>query len=334
MLFSAVFGTYGTVLGTSDGPTAPGVRILSTQEVGNYETTVITGDSANGITEWLKQNGFPDLGNDQQQVVQDYLGKHWVFLCAKLKVVASGVAAIHPLTVRFPSSEAIYPMRLTQGAGTVPVSLYCVHAQWMSDPSDRMKPIMATQRSLSYRRFAQTMEEIFLQRSIHEIRKKDPNFGNDTARNETPLILEGRDIFLDSLLIKTNITHLEATFGPESNWDDIRLVPSATAPAVPRHMTLGGLFTATWGTVWWIMALCFVIVCILYGRSEEKRGWRAQLKWFLAAAIALMLPVGIGMIHLSRNSVIVSEEQIVSSRNSRQSFEGLLSTWLTPLETK
>lgn len=334
LAFSVWSGSYSNVFGTADGPTASGVRILSTQEVGNYETTVITGDSADGIKEWRTKNGFPDLGKEQQQTVQDYLGKHWVFLCAKLKVPASGVAAIHPLTVRFPSREAIYPMRLTQAARTVPVSLYCVDEQWMTDPSGRMKPIMATYGHGSGRKFAKEMADLGFRRSANKHLEKNPALAKDFTPPDVPLILEGRDILLDGLFYKTNITHLEATFGPESNWDDVRLVPSTTAPAVPRHMTIWGLVAAAWDEVWWIVALVFLVGCILYGRSVDKPGWRAPLKWFLGILILVMIPLGIGMIYVSRNSVIVSEEQIVSSKDNRETFDDLLGVWLKPLGAK
>ena len=103
------------------------------------QTTVISGDSAAEVNQWLTSNGFAAFSGIQITGVEEYLAKKWVFLCAKLKAQPAGLTEIPPLTVRFATPEAVYPMRLTQGAGTVPVDLYVIGRSWMADPTGRLK---------------------------------------------------------------------------------------------------------------------------------------------------------------------------------------------------
>lgn len=105
IILSALFASYGSVLMAEGAPVTnvEGVRLLAAQEVGNYDTTVVSGDSAEKVNGWLSANGFMAFTENQAAVVHDYLSKRWVFLCVRLKVSAAGLTAVHPLTVRFAS---------------------------------------------------------------------------------------------------------------------------------------------------------------------------------------------------------------------------------------
>ena len=42
-----------------------GVRVLAVQEAGSYQTSVISGDSAAEVNQWLTSNGFAAFGGIQ-----------------------------------------------------------------------------------------------------------------------------------------------------------------------------------------------------------------------------------------------------------------------------
>jgi hypothetical protein len=332
----------GSVMGASSGPTVSGVRILSSQEAGNYETTVISGDSAQAVNGWLRQEGFAPFDGKSLTVVEDYVQRQWVFLCAKLKVSSAGVAATHPLTVRFPSKDVIYPMRLTQAAGTVPVDLYCVGMDWMEDPTGRMKVIMASD-SKSFRGYGRLLstelEKILISRWVAEAREKDPNAYSNETPIDAPVIKAGRDILLDGILYGSNITHLSATFTPESDWSDLSLrkidSEKEKAPKYPSYWTRAGLLSLSLDSVWWIGAIGLLIIG-LCARHWAIPGRRPHWKWSLAALGMLVAVVGIGVLMLKGDHVIVDSSQVVNPdrATNEDSFDGLKDAWIKAIEAK
>ncbi|MFI4854141.1 MAG: DUF2330 domain-containing protein [Phycisphaerales bacterium JB065] len=90
------------------------VDLRSEQQVGVYDTAVLTADDSSELLAWLNEQGYaaPD---GAQAVMQDYLDRGWVFAAAKLRddSDARGDRRAHPLQFRFSTEQPVYPMSLT-----------------------------------------------------------------------------------------------------------------------------------------------------------------------------------------------------------------------------
>jgi len=119
----------------------PKVDILQSAEVGSYQVEVVRGER-DGVTEWMKKNSFA-LPERAAKVVGDYSQEGWVFLMARLRSSAEGFLTPHPLMVKFPSQELIYPMRLT-GAMDAPVAVELFVAGAGHAVSSHLKTLQAS----------------------------------------------------------------------------------------------------------------------------------------------------------------------------------------------
>lgn len=99
------------------------VEIVKTKQVGIYDVTVIRGDSADAVQEWLRENGFA-FDDQDKAVFADYVARGWCFVTAKVspeaelqenQVAAEGLAA--PLVLTFATESPVYPLALTATAG-------------------------------------------------------------------------------------------------------------------------------------------------------------------------------------------------------------------------
>jgi hypothetical protein len=81
--------------------------------VGNYEIAVLKCQDAQGLDEWLKNNGYAKLPAAGRPIVEDYCKAGWCFVASKLQMEGEGPRAPHPLLFRFLAKAPVYPMRLT-----------------------------------------------------------------------------------------------------------------------------------------------------------------------------------------------------------------------------
>jgi hypothetical protein len=88
------------------------VVILDTQRVGDYDITVVRGESGSAVRDWLTDNGYA-CDDESVAVLDEYASEGWRFAAAKLTADASRTVTPHPLEVTFPCAAPIYPMRLT-----------------------------------------------------------------------------------------------------------------------------------------------------------------------------------------------------------------------------
>ena len=117
MLYVIMFA----VGGKEDAGPIEGVDVVGTEEVGSYGLSVLEAKHAKGLNEWLSANGFLGLNELERGVISDYIDEGWCFVAAKLKRDGDGYCVPHPLSMKFESEKAIYPMRLT---GTVGSNVY------------------------------------------------------------------------------------------------------------------------------------------------------------------------------------------------------------------
>jgi hypothetical protein len=100
------------------------VEVIKAEKAGIYDVKVVKSQSAEGILDWLKENGF-GFDDGDVEVFKNYVNRNWCFVVAKVdpepgteerKIVAGKMVA--PLILRFKTDRAIYPLALTSTIGT------------------------------------------------------------------------------------------------------------------------------------------------------------------------------------------------------------------------
>lgn len=91
-----------------------GVEVLSREQVGVYDISILSADEPGPLLEWLNENDytFPEEG---QPILDAYIKEGWCFMATR---VLPGEAAklegdVQPLWLSFDTEQAVYPMRLT-----------------------------------------------------------------------------------------------------------------------------------------------------------------------------------------------------------------------------
>lgn len=97
------------------GAAAPGPAVISRQQLGGYEVTVLKGGTGQTISAWLRSNKYT-LPNGSQPILQHYIGRKWYFVAIRLADTRSG--EIKPLAIAFRSRLIAYPMLLSRVATT------------------------------------------------------------------------------------------------------------------------------------------------------------------------------------------------------------------------
>jgi hypothetical protein len=102
----------GGMAAEDEGPA--GVELLSRQQVGAYDVSVLSAERPGALLDWLDENGyaFPEEG---QPILDAYVQEGWYFVASR---VLPGEAArldgdVQPLWFSFETAQPVYPMRLT-----------------------------------------------------------------------------------------------------------------------------------------------------------------------------------------------------------------------------
>ncbi|MCX4247997.1 DUF2330 domain-containing protein [Paraliomyxa miuraensis] len=80
--------------------------------VGAFEYAVLQGGTAEGVGQWLDDNGYA-RDDDAPEVLQTYLDEGFLFVAFKLRS-GVGVDHIHPVVLRYQGTEPCIPLRLTR----------------------------------------------------------------------------------------------------------------------------------------------------------------------------------------------------------------------------
>ncbi len=96
-----------------DGSTTDtgGVVVESVQDVGGYVVTLISGDNAESISQWLIDNGY-DLTAKGLELLAPYIEDGMKFVAVKLQQ-NRGIGSIQPLIMKYQSDKPVIPIRLT-----------------------------------------------------------------------------------------------------------------------------------------------------------------------------------------------------------------------------
>ncbi|MCC7434898.1 MAG: DUF2330 domain-containing protein [Methanoregulaceae archaeon] len=88
------------------------VRVLDRQTIGSYDVSVVKSDDAKALVQWLDKAGTP-LPDHARPVIESYIREGWCFMTARFRKDMAADAAPHPVRIKFPAEEPVYPMRLT-----------------------------------------------------------------------------------------------------------------------------------------------------------------------------------------------------------------------------
>lgn len=116
----------GFAKGGSGGGQAPtgSVTVHSTQNVGDYEVTVLSGMTADAVRDWLKEHGY-EARAALTDWFKSYVAKKWKFAAFKFNHKDSGPAWTKAIRLSFKTAYPYYPYK-------APVD------DW---PEDRIKPM-------------------------------------------------------------------------------------------------------------------------------------------------------------------------------------------------
>lgn len=95
----------------SGGTGSGGVVVEDVQDVGGYVVTLISGDNAESISQWLVDNGY-DLTEKGEQLLAPYVEGGMKFVAVKLQQ-NRGTGSIQPLIMKYQSDKPEVPIRLT-----------------------------------------------------------------------------------------------------------------------------------------------------------------------------------------------------------------------------
>jgi len=98
--------------GGDEGGEDPGPQILEVVTAGAFEITVIQGDDAQEVMDWLAENEYLE-DPDAVPILQQYIDEGHIFGAVKL-TGGAGVEAIHPIVLEFQGDEPCVPLRLTR----------------------------------------------------------------------------------------------------------------------------------------------------------------------------------------------------------------------------
>lgn len=137
-----------------------GIEVLQTSKAGVYDVAVIKGQTVETVEGWLTSNGFA-CPPSARSVIQEYVANDWCFLAAKVAPSAKGTSTHHPLKISFPTSHAIYPMRLTGSDGNpIQLDLFVIAERQATTATMKTWVCDVFRRDIGDRRFSTYAPEI------------------------------------------------------------------------------------------------------------------------------------------------------------------------------
>lgn len=207
LLYAMSIPAFQKVRGYENGG-AFGVVIERQEVVGNYEVTVLSGESAAPLNQWLAENNYQALPTEAEAIVDDYLREGWRFVATRLRRdgPSGDVLAPHPLRMDFRSEAPVYPMRLTAlnaGAQGMQLELFVA-----ANGTPQTPPTMTVEEST---RLVASKRSVFLTSQTTPVFKT--GHGKTLALSDLmPLLWEG-----------AQLTRVTGHFDRRAMTEDIRL---------------------------------------------------------------------------------------------------------------
>lgn len=117
----AIFSNDEDGSGAETGGAPGGVDVLSVDDLGPLEATVLTAEDPDALGEWARDNGY-QFGTRFGGLVEPYIDDGWAFVAVRLTTEGASLnGELPPIQLTFPShreGQAVYPMRMSSGAET------------------------------------------------------------------------------------------------------------------------------------------------------------------------------------------------------------------------
>jgi MYXO-CTERM domain-containing protein len=105
------FGGIPTAAPSADAGGNGGVTVVAREVVGPYDTVTLSGTSADVLVEWLQNNGYR-ITEKMVPVIAPYVADGMLFVALRL-TPQSNVTDIKPLSMTYPGSQPMIPIKLT-----------------------------------------------------------------------------------------------------------------------------------------------------------------------------------------------------------------------------
>ena len=136
-------------LGGRSAAEEEGVTVISEQNVGAFDTVILTADNPMALTDWLDSHGYHHSIEDNA-ILQNYIDQKWIFTAMRLSVEFEGGERrparffdrpVDPILLTYTAERLIYPLRLSsisarEGAD---VTVYILTSDKMHFPSARVE---------------------------------------------------------------------------------------------------------------------------------------------------------------------------------------------------
>jgi len=240
-----------------------GVRLEQSATVGSYDVAVLEAQSAEDLGRWLETNGYAALSEKGRAIVADYVRDRWHFVAARLRREGDGLSVPHPLSITFPASQPVYPMRLTAIAGSE------VHVDLFVVGKGRARCAALQLELCDSYRFSRVPAADYVQTSVASL--------GDVVMVDEPGVLPGYVGQEYDLLVGhpragelmwdgCTLTRLSGTLRPEEMASDIAITIDATEALRARYysrqgaLSIGVIGGPTFWTVIWIGGLIYLAV--------------------------------------------------------------------------
>ncbi len=277
------------------------VEVLQTTKAGVYDVTIIKGRTEEAVRSWLASNGFacPASANE---VIRGYVAKEWCFLAAKVTPNAKGPVAHHPLKIAFPTSVAIYPLRLTGSDG---------------DPIQLDLFVIAKRQAT-----AAGMQTWFCDR--YPRGKVNHYFGEHLcetppiyASQETPISRIGIPDVSTLMWPGCVVTRLHARLDASEMREDLNLTWLPTRPGQAALYSLGGAAALSSS----VAAIALAMMLAWFTRTAIKRGWSWRMMLRRRLAFAVLLGLLAGGVHYMTLYVVLAKD---TGREAARSWRTLV----------
>lgn len=131
--FLSVFllGGFGDARGFS------GVEIISEEQIGVYDATILSAEDPEALTNWLRENDY-SIREGAEEIFEYYTNKNWYYIALKISPERYS-GNLHPILLEFETEKPVYPLKITSlNPGSTKIALYVISSERMRPDNRRL----------------------------------------------------------------------------------------------------------------------------------------------------------------------------------------------------
>jgi hypothetical protein len=202
-----------------------GIELLSREEVGVYDVSILSASEPGALLDWLNDNGyaFPEDGGP---ILDDYVEEGgWYFVAARVLPGESATLEgdVQPLWFSFDSARPVYPMRLTSlMEGHIEVLIYVLADHRMEEAKKfttefagelTLKPMYSPEISDSEE---ESLVDLLTHRSYYVTKQRSQTWGRSIAPEDLYFERTTSDASYRKVIHHTRYVYRPATATPPS----------------------------------------------------------------------------------------------------------------------